>query len=349
MSQKLTLEEFIAFNDELEAMTQAHIPLSLGLKNLGPNQSRGLKNISETIRRHVESGKSLEEAIRIEKESFPPMYSHLVVAGVKAGNLNSALESVSAFSWDFLKVRKSLNQALIYPIIVILIMYTFFILFMAFVVSIFQSTYFALGVESGIFLQTLSSMSENILAWCWIPPLLFVLLFILLFRKKITGFGMGTVSLIFSIIPGMKKILNDYSYSTFTDILSILVRHKTPLAEAIRLSADATGNRQIQQSAINLSAELEMGKALKNSSAKSYLPQHIWYLITQGYEETSFADSLKRASEMYRNRAITRADRLRNTFPTIATVAVGGTAVLLYALCLFLPLIDLYSKVSLIG
>ncbi len=349
MNQNLNLEQFIAFNEELSAMAEAKIPIPLGLKNLGSNQPKALKQISLTIGNHIENGKTLPEAIKMEKDQFPPMYYNIVEAGLRSGNLSTALESVSAFSWDFLKIRKSLFQAMIYPVIVVILAYSLFILFLAFFVTIIESTYQSLGATRGLFINGLSMLSANVAFWFWIPLLVILIVFIGLFKKQVSGYGLGSFSFIFACVPGMKGIIKDYSYSTFTEVLSMLIAHKTPMAESLKLAAESTGNQNIIQSVSDLTAELELGKSLDDIPNDKRLPEYLWFLITQGYRESTFSDSLKRAANMYRTRALDRSESIQFKFPIYTTVLIGGTTVLIYALCLFIPLIDLYKKVSLIG
>ena len=49
---------------------------------------------------------------------------------------------------------------------------------------------------------------------------------------------------------------------------------------------------------------------------------------------------------MYRRRAIARADWLRWRLPLMLTIAIGGTATLVYALLLFVPWISLLKELT---
>ncbi len=306
--QPVSLEQFIAFNNELSALSEAKIPIPLGLKNIGSNQPKALQQISQTISSHIESGKSLEEAIRLEKEQFPAMYYHVVEAGVRSGNISSVLESVSAFTWNFLKIRRSFAHALIYPITTVIIAYALFVLFLAFIVSTLEATYVSLGVVPGEFVQMLSTFSTYLVPWFWVPLLLLIFLLFILFRKQSNSYRLGQYSLFLSWIPGMKKIFSDYNCATFAEVLALLVDHKVPMHESLKLAAETTGDKKIIHSTIGLTNEIELGKPMHIINEKHQLSPYLWYLITQGHRESTFSDSLNNAAEMFRTRASDRSE-----------------------------------------
>ena len=147
----------------------------------------------------------------------------------------------------------------------------------------------------------------------------------------------------------MKKIFSDYNCATFAEVLALLVDHKVPMHESLKLAAETTGDKKIIHSIIGMTNEIELGKPMHIMNEKHQISPYLWYLITHGYRESTFSDSLNNAAEMFRTRAIDRSEDLQKAFPIFTTILIGGTVVLMYGLCLFIPLIDLYKKAALLG
>ena len=69
-------------------------------------------------------------------------------------------------------------------------------------------------------------------------------------------------------------------------------------------------------------------------------------MIGASTDRDGLAASLNQLDELYRRRAQFQADWFRMALPVVVTMAVGGGAVLLYGLALFLPLTEIYRNMS---
>jgi len=65
-----------------------------------------------------------------------------------------------------------------------------------------------------------------------------------------------------------------------------------------------------------------------------------------GARQNSLPSTLTHLSDMYHRKAILSSDRFQTIFPIVIVVGIAGTAVLLYALALFYPIIELMTNLS---
>ena len=137
----ISAEQLIALNDEIAALIRAGIPLELGLRELGGDTRGGLSRISSQLSDCMSRGESLPEALAAEGNRFPRAYRAIVEAGLRAGRLPAALEAVSSFTWEMLDFRRKLGLAALYPLTVFALAYGMFLLFLAEIVSRYQSAY----------------------------------------------------------------------------------------------------------------------------------------------------------------------------------------------------------------
>src|SRR5436309_2247221 len=104
---RLSLDHLIALNDEIAALARAGLPLERGLREVGRDLSGNLSAVMKRLSGRMEQGASLSEALATERDHFPPVYLAVVEAGLRAGRLPSALESLAGFVRNYAEARRA--------------------------------------------------------------------------------------------------------------------------------------------------------------------------------------------------------------------------------------------------
>ena len=89
---------------------RAGIPLELGLGG-SREAPKNLAAITQRLRREMERGTSLVDALKNCGAEFPPSYLALVEAGLKSNRLSNALISAAAFARTVLEIQRSFQRA----------------------------------------------------------------------------------------------------------------------------------------------------------------------------------------------------------------------------------------------
>src|SRR5262245_18907603 len=100
----VSLEQFVALNDEIVALTRAGVPLELGLRELGADARGNLAALSSSLATRMNAGASLVEALEAAGPRLPAVYRAVVQAGTRAGRLSVALEAVSGFTRELIEL-----------------------------------------------------------------------------------------------------------------------------------------------------------------------------------------------------------------------------------------------------
>ena len=80
--------EFILFNQQLGSLAKAGVPLDRGLRELSADvQSPRMRTLLNEIAADLERGSSIDDAFARHQSSMPPMYVHILQAGVRSGRL----------------------------------------------------------------------------------------------------------------------------------------------------------------------------------------------------------------------------------------------------------------------
>jgi general secretion pathway protein F len=358
-TKALSLDDLIAFNDELAALARAGVPLRDALGELSGDLPKNLARISRTVGVRMEQGASLADALAAEGTNFPPVYRALVTAGIRSGRLPAALEQFGGAARRTAVLRRMIASSLLYPAIVLLLAYGLFLFFVMRIAPVLMLHFPLVTAEHPPeLLQRLLDLRASLPWWGPILPAIFVALMFLWWlqsRRASILQSSGAIHLLGPFAP-LRRLTRDAQAAGFAETLALLVEHETPLPEALVLAAETTGDRRLITAARQLATEIAAGRqqpAATSESAKAndqeygtspaQLPPMLHWLIRSGVEQKDFAAVLRQSAETYRRRAIARADWLRWRLPVVLTVGVGGTATLLYALCLFIPWISILN------
>jgi general secretion pathway protein F len=340
---RLSLEQWIALNDEIAALVRAGLPLERGLAGAGAGR---MGTVARSLSERLEGGATLDEALEAEGDRVPPIYRAVVRAGVRSGRLASALEGLTAYARSFVEMRRVVGLALLYPLLVLTFAYVLLLGFLWFVLPPFLSTFDVLRLPSRRVLFLLSELARTVPYWAPIPPIVLALLAITwLVSGRARSFpAMGRM---LRWVPGARTLMRQVAAADFADLLAVLVEHEVPLPEAVELAANATGDPALRQIGPTVADALRRGEPpTSGTRAAGGFPPLLRWVLAWGTRQGMLAPALRNAAEMYRRRARLRADLMRTLLPTAAMVIVGATAALLYTLTLFVPFSALLRSVA---
>ena len=117
----ITLDQLVALNDEIAALTRAGVPLDQGLCALGRDLPGRLGKSAAALGQRLHRGESLERAFEQMGETFPEVYQAVLIAGLRSGQLPAALEGIAATTRRVAQLRRSMIVSMVYPLIVLLV------------------------------------------------------------------------------------------------------------------------------------------------------------------------------------------------------------------------------------
>jgi general secretion pathway protein F len=341
-----TLDQLIALNDEIASFGRAGVPLALGLERLG-GTATGLTDLSGRLAHRLGHGQSLTDALDAEAESLPRVYRAVIEAGMRAGRLPAALETLSQLSRTVHELRRRIAVSLIYPGIVVLAAYYLFWFFVGRVYPVASGMTLKSGEEATGWLAVMSDAHRAVAAAGHLPPLILAVLvawWAIAGRYFSPG---GSVGGGLRWLPGIRGSLRRIHLATFAELSAVLLEHGVPPAEALPLAAEATGDAAIVDDAARLVAAGERGEPLWQAVARAQsLPEFMRWMIAAGDREGGLAASFRQLAAVYQKRALIGADRFKLWFPIVVTLGVGGVVVVAYTLTLMVPLAEMLGTLS---
>jgi type II secretory pathway component PulF len=342
-----SLEELIAFNDEVASLTHAGVPIDLGLSQLSRDPDIANKQINAALTRRVQNGVLLADAISEEDQLLPPIYQSVVAAGLRCGSLPAALETLSRHTQSLLDLRQSLRSALAYPLIVCGLAYLLFVGSCLFVPPEYYHQLADMGSGSAVS-DVVQMLRDSLPFWVAIPPVLLTGVLFVEFRSNSsrTMWSRGIPSG-FRWLPGVSRVTADQRWASLAELLALLVEHEVPLPEGLRLAARVSGDRKLTSAAQQMASAAEQGRSLtQDAHAVRQFPPFLHWALTSTTEASGLARTLRLAAKTYRQRAQRQTKRLRVVMPMLTCFVLAGGVTLLYCLSVFVPLVRLVEDLS---
>lgn len=338
-SKPITLEDWIALNDEIAALARAGMPMEKGLLGLGDDLPGSLGAVVRRIAERLEQGQALPEALESESSNLPRTYRAVVEAGLRSGRLAAALEGMAGFARNYLEMRRAIGLALIYPIVVLMSGYVLLLGIVMILWPRMSEAFRLLGIKSVGPAPVLTALGSYV--WIWGPILPVVLLAVgmaWIASGRAAAMGLGCGRRLLRWVPGMRGILEGTVAAQFAEWLAMLLEHEVPWSEAVRLAAEATGDASFRTSALALEASSREGVAIVDGlHADGTLPPMLRWVMSAGASQGQIVQPLQQAAASYRRRVLDRASQMRATLPVVLLLVIGASTTFFYAMMLFLP------------
>ncbi|MEN6448916.1 MAG: type II secretion system F family protein [Thermoguttaceae bacterium] len=371
----MTLDQFIALNDEISAIVRSGVPLEQGLAELGGDMPGRLGQIATALAERSARGESLDKCLTDEMIDMPPAYRAVVQAGMRAGRLPAALEAVAGSARRLTDTYRAVVVAVSYPLLIFALAWIGAAVFTSLLAPQLAAGFRSMDLPCQRFFAMLCWLGRG--AWYWGPvgPVFAVGLVTAWWLACRGGALLGepegaTRSIaaqpkdhpgkrrrfsspairLLTGLPWMGRMLRWSRTATFLEILSLLVESETPLPEAIELAARASGDPQTVHVAQQLATRLTLGDCAAAAGvidSKAGLPPLLGWLMASAGREGTLLPALRHAAATYHRRARHQADIVRTLLPVLLTVVFGGGITAMYVLALFVPYTTMLNALAL--
>jgi general secretion pathway protein F len=343
-AKAISLADLIAFNEEVAALVRVGLPIEVGLGGTG--QPKSIRRITKRFREELQRGASVRQALDNCGAEFPPSYLALVEAGLRSNRLTDTLVSAGELAKTLQGMQHQVRSALVYPLLVFAIAYSFFLLLLEELVPRITGLLSVSGATPRGFVTVLQFLSHNMLYWAPVLPAVMLVLALVT--------GLVPIPLVrpsaawierVHLLPWAGRIIRDCQSAGFCQLLAILVDRQVPLPLSLELASASSGNRRLTDECHRIAADLRRGIPLNESLKTAVsLPAFTRWMLASGNDQGGLAAVMATLADIYRRRAESQRQLFSLTAPLILTVAIGGTAVAFYALLVFVPMRDLFMQ-----
>jgi type IV pilus assembly protein PilC len=341
----------VLFSRQLSTLINAGLPLIQSLRNVGDQTtSKPMKVVTAGIISSVEGGSSLSGAMAKYPEVFNKLYIGLVAAGEVSGTLDKALERLADQQEKDADIVRKIRGAMIYPIIVLLVMFGVIAFMTVKLLPAVQNLYATFpGAQLPLITRVLLSLVHFFThAWWIIIVIVAVLVFLFLrWRKSVSGRKIIDRAKMRTWPFGglfMKIYMSRFARTSCT-----LVASGVPLLQVLDITGDAISNVHIQASLKKAAEKIKGGKALSDMLSKdpNFLPL-VPSMMRIGEQSGTLEQMLDKVAIYYEKEVDQEVSNINSLIEPVLMVILGIAAILI-VVAVLLPIYGLANQSSLSG
>jgi type IV pilus assembly protein PilC len=335
-------EDFMVFNQQLAQLTGAGLPVEQGLRLVAREMSgSSMRQTLDLVATELESGKSLPQAVAAHRSQFPPLYSELIDAGIRAGNLSGILLSLGSHLTLIRRLQAMLWQTLSYPIIIVAGAFAVFYFILVQLVPRWVplitgingmrfwvragGTYSQRELEVPLITRWLFVVSE-VVASIPFPIMIVVALAIILALWAFFHFAGRDGSFSEKIIlpmPLIGIVLRRNLISRWCHAVALAADAGMDLPAAIKLADDATASPLLQKDGESLIAAVSAGQPLSAAVHGKVIPATVVAAMEASSDRGDLPITLRALSQMYQQQAELRVSSIQAILTPILLLLVG--------------------------
>lgn len=344
---KITTKDLSMFCRQFSVLLSSGIPLVTCLDILRKQESNPKMLIAlNCIFEEVQKGKYLSQAMKMAKDVFPKMLISMVEAGETSGTLDETFKRMEMYYGREFKMKKKIQNAMVYPVLVLIVAIIVVIFLLVTVVPMFVSIFEGFGQELPGPTKAILAIS-NFLKRYWVLIVLGIsaLASIIHYRKKRPQSKARFDGLKLKLPvygPTLQKIIT----YRFAMALGGLLKSGIPLIQSLDMVENIVDNEvykdRFQQSKSHIQQGLKLSEPLDSFNI---FPPMVIQMIRVGEESGTLDEMLLKIASFYENEtevALTRLTTLIEPVVIIILAVVVGFIVLSIAL----PMFNMYNFIS---
>ncbi|WP_100753367.1 type II secretion system F family protein [Vibrio salilacus] len=339
LTPALPLEALVIFCRQLYSLTKAGVPLLRSMKGLSQNStSKQLQEALQDVTQELTNGRSLSSSMQMFPKVFSPLFVSMIHVGENTGRLDQALLQLAHYYEQEVETRKRIKTAMRYPTFVIsFVLVALFILNVK-VIPQFSSMFARFGVDLPLPTKILITTSEFFVNY-WLMMVVVIVAGLFGFKAWInTAAGREKWDKFRLRMPVVGELVNRAQLSRFSRTFALMLKAGVPLNQSLALSAEALGNKYLENRLLEMKASIEAGGTISSTAINSgvFTPLVI-QMISVGEETGRIDELLLEVSDFYDREVDYDLKTLTARIEPILLVIVAAM-VLILALGIFLPM-----------
>jgi type IV pilus assembly protein PilC len=339
--------DLVIFVRQFSTMIDAGLPLVQCLEILQDQQDNAnFKRVIRQIKKDVEEGATLSDAVKKHPKIFDNLFHNLVAAGEIGGILDVILNRLAAYIEKMGKLKKKIKGALTYPIIVISIAVIVVAVILIWVIPVFAGLFKDAGVKlpgMTLFVMEMSDFAKKYFHWM----LLGLIGLIFGFRKFYSTPKGRNIFDKFSIrTPVAGVLIRKIAVARFTRTLGTMLSSGVPILDGLEIVAATAGNAVVEKAIRDARVSISEGRPVADPLAETgVFPPMVTQMIAVGEATGALDNMLGKIADFYDEEVDTAVGALTSMLEPMLIlflgVTIGGLLVAMY-----LPIFQLADVVG---
>jgi type IV pilus assembly protein PilC len=310
-------------------------------------ESAYLKETIVAVRKDVEAGLSLSDAMGRHPKVFNPLFVAMTQAGEMGGVLEDSLQRVADQLQKDAALRRQVKSAMIYPALVATFAIGVMMALVAFLVPVFEGVFKEFGGELPKLTQVSVLMSKIVTHYWWAMFGVTGIAIVTFIKWKKTTWGRKQWDHFRLHVP-MKigTIVQQVAVARWSRTLASLTHAGVPLLQALEITGRTGGNSAVQESMDGVIASVKRGGTIAAPLAQAPIfPAMVTHMVGVGEETGALDEMLDRIAEFYEEQVEAAVKALMSILEPILIIVIGAMVGFI-VISMYLPLFEVYNRIE---
>jgi type IV pilus assembly protein PilC len=340
--------ELAVFSRQLATMISSGMSILRALYVLEEQtESKFLIETIVAVRKDVEAGLSLSDAMARHPKVFSPLFVAMTQAGEMGGVLESALLRVADQLEKDASMRRQIRSAMIYPALVVVFAVGVMLALCAFLIPVFIGVFKQFGGELPTITKISVFASKVVTHYWWAMFLVTAAAVVAFVKWKSSTWGRKQWDRLRLRVP-MKigTIVQEVAVARWARTLASLTSAGVPLLQALEITGRTGGNIAVEEAMEGVIASVKRGGTIAAPLAQAPIfPSMVTHMVGVG-EETGALDSmLDKVAEFYEDRVEVSVKGLTSILEPVMILVIGAMVGFI-VISMYLPLFEVYNRIE---
>ncbi|MGI5844299.1 MAG: type II secretion system F family protein [Candidatus Xenobium sp.] len=347
--KKVNEQALTVFSRQFATMINAGLAMVRCLDILSEQtEDKKLQQTLIQVRRDVEGGSTLSNALSKHPTVFSTLYISMVKAGEMGGVLDEVLERLAGFMEKDFALKKKVKSALTYPVVILVMALGIVFFLVTYILPTFVTLFEGMNLDLPLPTRILIGSTKAVRNPMILFPLIALLVVggVFINRYINTPLGKKQYDLLKLNIPVFGLLNKKVAISRFCRTLGTLLSSGVPIMQALEIVGKASGNEIIAMTVGKIRESIREGESIASPlGASGMFPPMVTQMVAVGEETGNLDAMLAKISDFYDTEVEYLLSSLTSMLEPIMIVGMG-TIVGFIVVSVFLPLYELIGNMA---
>ncbi len=345
---RVKTKDIIVFFRQFATLINAGLPIVQALAIIIDQTSNSsLKEIIGEIKKDVEAGKPLSEALAKHPRVFSPLSYNMVRAGEMGGVLDTILTRVAGYLESIEDIKERIASAMRYPIFVTFMAGGLTAALIFFILPQMKSLFAeSLHAELPALTQFMLNLSDFVRQGFYVILIIIgalVTAYYLLPRSPKGAYLLDNLKLKF---PVLGKLFHKISLSRFARTLALLSNSGVPILDSLDMTGKTAQNRVIEKAVEEAKSSLKKGGTIAGPLREYWVfPPMMVSMISVGEQTGALNQMLNKISDFYDQEIENMVNSLASIIEPLL-IGFLGVTVGIVVVAMYLPYFTMFQHIG---
>jgi type IV pilus assembly protein PilC len=347
--KKIKADDLVIATRQLATMVHSGMSLLRALYVIEEQtESEKLREVWIEVRKDVEAGVALSDALQRHPEAFNELYVAMVQAGETGGILDQTLVRVAEQLEKDAALRRQIKAAMVYPSLIGGFALVVLFALVTFLVPVFEKIFKDFGGELPAitkFTVWLSHMFTQ--RWYIMFAVVFAVVWLFRYWKSSERGRVQWDKLKLKAPMKIGGIVQKVALARFSRTFSGLIAAGVPMLEAIEITGKTSGNKVVELAMEDVRDSVKKGGSLTQPMTK--VPEAFPVMVTQmigvGEETGALETMMTKVADFYEEQVDAAVKALTSILEPVMIVVVGAIVGFI-VISMYLPMFKVYDSIK---